>query len=86
MKALKTIDVARVKHRETDCSMKLKQVMSERINPNVEKIYQIGDPVFFYDLKKKKWKKGTALIRLGKTLYLRYGNFLRRDICRVRFS
>ena len=52
--------------------------MSERINPNVEVRYQIGDPVYFYDIKKKQWKKGTALIRLGKILYLRFGNFLRR--------
>ena len=38
----------------------------------------MGDPVFFYNLKKKQWKQGTALIRLGKIMYLRYGNFLRR--------
>ena len=38
----------------------------------------MGDPVFFYDEKKREWKKATALIRLGKTLYLRFGNFLRR--------
>ena len=34
--------------------------------------------MFFYDDKKKQWKKATALLRLGKTLYLRFGNFLRR--------
>ena len=33
---------------------------------------------FFRDDKKKQWKQGTALIRLGKTLYLKYGNWLRR--------
>ena len=48
------------------------------MNPNVEKAYNLGDPVFFYDQKKKEWKRGTALVRLGKTLYLRFGNFLRR--------
>ena len=85
LKALKTIDSARVKFREVDCDMKLKQVMTERINPNVERRYDIGDPVFFYDPKNKHWKKGTALIRLGKILYLRFGNFLRRvPIERVR--
>ena len=52
--------------------------MSEKINPNVEKPYNMGDPVFFYDMKRKEWKKGTASIRLGKTLYLRFSNFLRR--------
>ena len=52
--------------------------MSERMNPNVENSYNMGDPIFFYDDKKKKWNKGTALIKLGKTIYLRYGNFLRR--------
>jgi hypothetical protein len=78
MKTLKSIDSARVKMREVDCDVKLKKVRSERINPNVERFYKLGDPVFFYDDKKKQWKKATALIRLGKTLYLRFGNFLRR--------
>ena len=44
----------------------------------MEKFYNLGDPVLFYDMKMKEWKKGTALVRLGKTLYLRFGNFLRR--------
>ena len=78
MKTLRNIDDARVKYREIECNAKLKKVMGERINPNVEKAYKIGDPVFFYDMKKKEWKKGTALVRLGKTLYLRFSNFLRR--------
>ena len=78
MKTLKNIDDARVKFRETECNAKLKKVRGENINPNVEKAYNLGDPVFFYDMKKKEWKKGTALVRLGKTLYLRFGNFLRR--------
>ena len=64
--------------REIDCDAKLKKVRSERINPNVEKFYNFGDPIFFFDDKKKEWKKATALIRLGKTIYLRFGNFLRR--------
>jgi hypothetical protein len=78
MKTLKAMDSARVKMREIDCDTKLKKVMSQKINPNVERFYELGDSVFFYDDKKKEWKKGTALIRLGKTLYLRFGNFLRR--------
>ena len=78
MQTLKTIDAARVKMREIDCDAKLKKVRSERINPNVEKFYNFGDPIFFFDDKKKEWKKATALIRLGKTIYLRFGNFLRR--------
>ena len=78
MKTLKSIDSARVKMREIDCDLKLKKVRSERINPNVERFYNFGDPVLFFDDKKKQWKKATALIRLGKTLYLRFGNFLRR--------
>ena len=78
MKALKRIDDARIKYREIDCNEKLKKVQGEKINPNVERFYNIGDPVFFYDQKKKQWKKGTALIRLGKTVYLKFGNYLRR--------
>ena len=78
MKTLKSMDDARVKMREIDCNEKLKKVRSEKVNPNVEKTYNLGDPVFFYDDKRKQWKKATALIRLGKTLYLRFGNFLRR--------
>ena len=35
--------------------------MSQKVNPNVEKIYSLGDPVFFFDDKKKEWKKATAL-------------------------
>ena len=78
MKTLKNMDSARIKMREIDSSSKLKKVLSQRINPNVERFYRLGDPVFFYDDKKKHWKRGTALIRLGKTMYLRFGNFLRR--------
>ena len=78
MKTLKNIDAARVKFREIDCNAQIKKVLSEKINPNVEKPYHMGDPVFFFDQKRKEWKKGTALVRLGKTLYLRFGNFLRR--------
>ena len=78
MKTLKNIDAARVKFREIECDAKLKKAMSEKINLNVEKSYSIGDHVFFYDMKRKEWKRGTALVRLGKTLYVRFGNFLRR--------
>ena len=78
MKTLKTMDYARTKMREIDCDSKLKKALSQRINPNVERFYRLGDPVFFYDEKKREWKKATALIRLGKTLYLRFGNFLKR--------
>ena len=78
MKTLKKIDQARIKYREAECDDKLKKAISEKINPNVERFYRIGDPVLFYDQKKKNWKKGTALVRLGKTVYLKFGNFLRR--------
>ena len=78
MKTLKTIDFCRVKYREVDCDTKIKKVMSQKLNPNVEKSYRMGEPVFFYEEKKKQWKKGTALLRFGKTVYLKYGNFLRR--------
>ena len=78
MKTLKNIDQARIKFRETECDTKLKKAIGEKINPNVERFYNIGDPVFFYDQKKKHWKKATALIRLGKTVYLKFGNYLRR--------
>ena len=44
----------------------------------MEQFYSIGDPVLFRDEVKKKWKQGTALIRFGKILYLRHGNWLRR--------
>ena len=77
-KTLKNIDDARVMFRQVDCDSKLKKVMGQKINPNVERAYKIGDPVLFYDMKKKEWRKGTALVRLGKTVYLRYGNYLRR--------
>ena len=68
MKALKSIDDARVQAREIDCNNKLKKVMGEKINPNVEKSYNLGDPILFYDSKKKEWKKATALVRLGKII------------------
>ena len=74
LRALKEIDDVRVKFREAECSSKLKKIRSERINPSVERCYSMGDPVLFRDDVKKKWKQGTALIRFGKTLYLRYGN------------
>ena len=78
MKALKRIDDARVKFREYDCNEKLKKVRSQRINPSVEMNYTMGDSVLFRDDKKKEWKQGTALVRFGKTLYLKFGNWLRR--------
>ena len=56
-----------------------------RINPNVENSYEVGDLVYFFDDKRKHWKKGTVLAALGKTVYLKFGNFLRRvplDKCR----
>ena len=43
MKTLKNIDSARVKFREIDCNEKIKKVMGERINPNVEKPYKMGE-------------------------------------------
>ena len=78
MKALKNIDKNRVRFREIDCDTRIKKALGEKMNLNVEKAYNLGDPVFFYDQKRKEWKRGTALVRLGKTLYLRFGNFLRR--------
>ena len=41
MKTLRNIDDARVKVREIECNNKLKKVMGEKINPNVEKAYKI---------------------------------------------
>ena len=78
MKALKEIDKARVMFRETDCDERLKRIRGQKINPSVERDYKMGEPVFFRDDRKKEWKPGTALVRYGKTLYLRYGNWLRR--------
>ena len=78
LRTLKDIDDIRVKFREADCSRKLRKIHSERINPSVEQFYQMGDPVLFRDPKKNEWKPGVALIRFGKTLYLKYGNWLRR--------
>ena len=34
--------------------------------------------MFFHDDKKKEWNKATDLIRIGKTLYLKFCNFSRR--------
>ena len=48
--------------RKVDCDDKLKRAMGQKINPNVERAYKIGDPILFYDSKKKEWKKGTALV------------------------
>ena len=76
MKALKNIDDVRVKYRTHDCDEKLKKVRTQKINPFVEKNYNMGDPVLFRDTKKKEWKHGTALVRFGKTLYLKFGNWL----------
>ena len=39
MKKLKCLDEIRVKFRETDCDEKLRKVMGERLNPNVERTY-----------------------------------------------
>ena len=78
MKALKNIDNARVLFSKADCNERLKKIRSAKINPAVERNYDMGDPVFFRDEKQKEWKQGTALIKFGKTLYLRYGNWLRR--------
>ena len=85
MKKLKLLDEARVKYREIECNDKLKKVEEMRINPNVENSYEVGDLVYFFDDKRKHWKKGTVLAALGKTVYLKFGNFLRRvplDKCR----
>ena len=78
MRALKNIDEVRVKYRQHDCDERLKEVRSQRVNPNVERNYTMGDPVIFRDSKRKEWKHGTALVRFGKTLYLKFGNGLRR--------
>ena len=77
-KALKKVDETRVKFREFDCDERLKKVRSQRINQSVEISYEMGDPVLFRNDKKKEWKQGTALVRFGKTLYLKYGISLRR--------
>ena len=78
MKALKLIDDIRVKYRQFECDEKLKKLRSQRINPCVEKNYNMGDPVIFRDSKRKEWKQGIALVKFGKTLYLKFGNWLRR--------
>ena len=59
MRKLKCLDEIRVKFRETECDKKLRKVMGERLNPIVEQTYQIGDPIYFFDDKKKAWRKGT---------------------------
>ena len=76
--ALKRLDQVRVKYRELDCNEKLKKIQTQKLNPSVEANYTMGDPVLFRDDQRKEWKRGTSLIRYGKTLYLKYGNFLRR--------
>ena len=64
MRVLKSIDEARVKYRQIDCDNKLKMVVGQRMNPNVEKEYVMGDAVFFFDDKRNESKKGTALVKL----------------------
>jgi hypothetical protein len=78
MRTLKNIDDARIKFRKFDCDEKLKKVRSQKTNPAVERTYNMGESVYFRDNKKKEWKQGTALVHLGKTLYLKFGNWLRR--------
>ena len=78
LRTLRNIDDIRVKYRQYDCDEKLKKLRSQKINPAVEREYKLGDPVLFRDTKKKEWKQGIALVRFGKTLYLKFGNFLRR--------
>ena len=78
MRALKNIDKVRVDCRKKDCDDKLKKARGQKINPCVERNYSMGDPVMFRDTKKKEWKHGTALVRFGKSLYLKFGNWLRR--------
>jgi hypothetical protein len=78
MRALKNIDKVRVDCRKKDCDDQVKKARGQKINPCVERNYSMGDPVMFRDTKKKEWKHGTALVRFGKTLYLKFGNWLRR--------
>ena len=78
LRALRDIDDVRVQYRKFDCDEKLKKVRSQKINPCVERSFEIGDPVLFKDFKRKEWKQGTVLVRFGKTLYLKFGNWLRR--------
>ena len=80
MKALKGIDDVRVKYREFDCNENLKKVKSQKINPAVELSYNLGDPELFKDAKRREWKQGT--VRFGKTLYVKFGNWLRR-VCLI---
>ena len=75
MRKLKMLHEARVKFREVECSEKLKKVTGQRLNPNVEKSYEIGDPIYFYDEKKKEWKRGTVIASLGKTIISSLGTF-----------
>ena len=68
MKALKSIDEARVKFRKIDCDERLKKIRSQKINPAVERNYQMGDPIFFRDEKKKEWRPGTAMAQWNARL------------------
>ena len=54
-------------YRQHDCDERLKKVRSQRVDPNVEMNYAMGDLVIFRDSKRKEWKHGTALVRFGKT-------------------
>ena len=90
MKTLKKIDKARVMFREIECDEKLKKMMSQRINPNVEKSYNIGEHVYFYDDKRIEWKRGTALVRLGtrttKVVLEAQGEYVQCHVCFVNIQ
>ena len=54
MRTLKNIDDARIKFRKFDCDEKLKKVRSQKIDPAVERTYNMGESVYFRDNKKKE--------------------------------
>ena len=61
MGALKRIDEARINFRKIDCSEKLKKVRGLKINPAVERSYEMGESVFFRDDKKKEGRDSGSI-------------------------
>ena len=61
MKTLKKIDKAGVMFREVECDDRLKKVMGQRINPNVEKIMLLENTCIFMMISRKSGSMGLHL-------------------------
>ena len=56
----------------------LKIGLKTKINPLLERSYDLGDKIWFKTATSLKWKAGKVVAQDGKVLFIKYGNFLRR--------